>query len=136
MHKLSAFLFVLFTSIILSFGQKITSPKDFLGYDVGTQFSRHHQVVEYFKNVASEIPNQVQLEQYGETYERRPLYLAFISSEENIRNLETIRQNNLKNAGLVEGNPTSTDVAIVRLSYNVHGNEASSTEASIKTLYE
>src|SRR5690606_35832747 len=135
MHKLSVFLFVLFTSIILSFGQKITSPKDFLGYDLGTHFSRHHQVVEDFKNVASELPNQVKLEQYGETYERRPLYLAFISSEENIRNLETIRQNNLKNAGLMDGNPSFSDVAIVWLSYNVHGNEASSTEASMKTLY-
>jgi hypothetical protein len=116
--------------------QQITSPKDFLGYELGTQFSRHHQVADYFKKVASEMPNQVKLEQYGSTNERRPLYLAYISSEENIKKLESIRQNNLKNAGALEGNSTSNDVAIVWLSYNVHGNEASSTEASMKTLYE
>ena len=35
----------------------------------------------------------------------------------------------------MEGTP-STKVAIVWLSYNVHGNEANSMEASMKTLYE
>ncbi|WP_296313345.1 M14 family metallopeptidase, partial [Winogradskyella sp. UBA3174] len=78
----------------------------------------------------------VKLEQYGSTNERRPLYLAYISSEANIKNLETIRENNLKNTGLMNGSPTSTDVAIVWLSYNVHGNEASSTEAAMLTLYK
>lgn len=136
MRYLFFVLFVVFTSSTTSHAQQITSPKEFLGYEVGAQFSRHHQVVDYFKKVASEMPNQVKLEQYGETYEHRPLYLAFISSEENIRNLETIRTNNLKNAGVLEGNSTSNDVAIVWLSYNVHGNEASSTEASMKTIYE
>jgi hypothetical protein len=61
--------------------------------------------------------------------------VAYISSEENLKNIETIRENNLKNAGILEGNPTANQVAIVWLSYNVHGNEASSTEASMKTLY-
>lgn len=116
--------------------QQITSPKNFLGYELGTQFSRHHQVVDYFKKVASEMPNQVKLEQYGLTNERRPLYLAYISSEENIKNLESIRQNNLNSAGVLDGNSVSNDIVIVWLSYNVHGNESSSTEASMKTLYE
>ena len=37
---------------------------------------------------------------------------------------------------MLEGSPTATDVAIVWLSYNVHGNEASSTEAAMLTLYK
>ena len=64
------------------------------------------------------------------------MYVAYVSSEENIKNLETIRQNNLKNAGVLDGNSSSNDIAIVWLSYNVHGNEASSTEASMNTLYK
>ncbi|MEO6348890.1 MAG: M14 family metallopeptidase [Aquaticitalea sp.] len=136
MQKLSILLFVIFTSISISFAQQITSPKDFLGYEVGTKFSRHHQIVDYFKKVASELPNQVKVEQYGETNERRPLYLAYISSEENIKNLENIRENNLKNAGVMDGTSTSNEIAIVWLSYNVHGTEASSSEASMKTIYE
>ncbi len=79
------------------------------------------------------------MEKYGETYERRPLYLTYISSKENIKNIDKIRENNLINAGvktLENKNVFSyKDIAIVWLSYSVHGNESSSTEASMKTLY-
>ncbi|OBX27269.1 M14 family metallopeptidase [Gelidibacter algens] len=135
MQKLSVFLFVLMGSIFVSKAQSLQSPSDFLGYPLGTEFSRHHQVIDYFKMVASQLPDQVKLENYGETNERRPLYTAIISSEENIKNLENIRQNHLMNAGIGEGTATSNDIAVVWLSYNVHGNEASSTEASMKTIY-
>ena len=49
--------------------------------------------------------------------------------------LDTIREDNLKRTGILEGTP-STNVIIVWLSYNVHGNEANSTEASMATIYE
>ena len=136
MQKLVLVLLVVFSGFTLTSAQTIQSPSAFLGYDIGTQFSRHHQVVDYFKSVANAVPNQVKLEEYGKTNERRSLYLAYVSSEENIKNLETIRENNLKNTGLLEGTPTSTNIAIVWLSYNVHGNEASSTEAAMLTLYK
>ena len=45
-------------------------------------------------------PLVMKLQQYGETNEGRPLLLAFISSAENITNLETIRKNNLRLANL------------------------------------
>ena len=131
--------FTLIVALVLSistFAQTLQSPSQFLGYDLGTKFSRHHQVVDYFEHVQQEKPLMVKLEQYGETNERRPLMLAFVSSEENIKNLETIRENNLKNAGILEGSSTTNDIAIVWLSYNVHGNEASSTEASMNTIYK
>ncbi len=118
------------------FSQNIQTPSEFLGYDIGTQFSRHHQVIDYIKAISEALPNQVKLEQYGSTYERRPLYLAYVSSESNMKNLETIRENNLKNTGLLEGTANDGEVAIVWLSYNVHGNEASSTEAAMLTLYK
>ena len=118
----------------LAAAQNVLSPSEFLGYNIGTQFSRHHQVIDYFKYVESQLKTQVKLVKYGETYERRPLYLAYISSKENIKNLETIRQNNLKNIGILPGDSDESDVAIVWMSYNVHGNEASSTEASMQTL--
>lgn len=113
---------------------QLQTPKDFLGYELGDKFTRHHRVVDYFSHV-SENSDIVNLEQYGKTYEDRPLLLAYISSKENLANLDEIRKDNLKRAGLLEGNPTG-NVAIVWLSYNVHGNESSSTEASMATIYE
>ena len=136
MQKSYSLLLVVLFSSFLTFAQNMQAPAEFLGYELGTKFSRHHQVVDYFKHVASTKSNQVKLEKYGETYERRPLYVTYISSEENLKNLETIRQNNLKNAGVLDGSPSNTDVAIVWLSYNVHGNEASSTEAAMNTIYK
>lgn len=115
-------------------GQEIKSPSDFLGYEIGSRFTRHHKVIEYFKYVSKSLAN-VKLEKYGETYENRPLYLSFISSEKNIIDLDNIRKNNLSQTGILnEGQ--KNEKAIVWLSYNVHGNEASSTEASMQTLYE
>ena len=81
------------------------------------------------------ISNLVEYDSYGKTNERRPLTYAIISSEENIKNIESIRTDNLKNTGILAGD-VQPKTAIVWLSYNVHGNEASSTEASMLTLYK
>lgn len=113
---------------------QILSPKDFLGYELGTKFTRHHQVVSYYKHI-SEKSEKVTLQQYGKTYEDRPLMVAFVSSSENLAKLDQIREDNLKRAGVLDG-PPSSNIAIVWLSYNVHGNESSSTEASMATIYD
>jgi hypothetical protein len=80
----------------------------------------------------------VKLERYGETNEGRPLLLAFVSSAENIRNLESIRLNNLRLANLTKDRMAPAEdnaPAIVWLSYNVHGNEPASSEAALLTVY-
>lgn len=125
-------LFLFFATIIHA--QKLLSPDEFLGYALGERFSSHHRVVAYFEHVAKTVPN-VTVTQYGETYEHRPLIYAVVSSSENMKNLETIRIDNLKRVGLTEGLPAGDKPAIVWLSYNVHGNEASSMEASMLMLY-
>ncbi|PRX55518.1 M14 family metallopeptidase [Flagellimonas meridianipacifica] len=112
--------------------QKLKSPSTFLGYELGSQFSRHHEVVDYYKYLSEEVPNQIKLITYGKTNERRPLLLAYVSSPENMANLENIRKEHLL---ATEGNGNSSK-AIVWLSYNVHGNESVGTEASMQTIYE
>ena len=130
--KVTLLLLVLFAGTLYS--QSIQSPSEFLGYEIGARFTRHHKVVAYFKYVSTALKN-VKLEKYGETNEHRPLYVTYISSQENIINLENIRKKNLSQTGIIAGNATNKK-AIVWLSYNVHGNEASSTEAAMLTLYE
>jgi hypothetical protein len=134
MKKLFLSVAFLFMVISIWAQQALLSPKDFLGYELGDRFTRHHRVVEYFQHVAGVSPT-VDLHHYGETYEYRPLVYAVIASPENYARLEQIRLDNLRRAGLAEGAP-STKVSIVWLSYNVHGNEANSMEASMQTLYE
>jgi len=123
---------IAFLCATLTLAQDIKSPSEFLGYELGTQFTRHHGVVDYYQYLASVASNRVQLQEYGKTNERRPLVLAYVSSAENMQNLESIREEHLKNT-VGEGNSTK---AIVWLSYNVHGNESVSTEASMQTIYD
>lgn len=126
---------LLFSIALSGFAQQqLLKPNEFLGYELGERFTRHHRVVEYFQHVASVVPN-VELYKYGETYEFRPLVYAVVTSPENLKNLEQIRLDNLRRTGMESGTP-STKIPIVWLSYNVHGNEASSIEASMQTLYE
>ncbi|WP_394344421.1 M14 metallopeptidase family protein [Aggregatimonas sangjinii] len=112
--------------------QQLMSPSEFLGYELGTQFTRHHEVVDYYQYVAKTLADQVQLHEYGKTNERRPLMVAYLSSAGNMADLENIRTEHLKNT-TGQGAPSK---AIVWLSYNVHGNESVSTEASMQTLYD
>ncbi|WP_242692273.1 M14 metallopeptidase family protein [Aridibaculum aurantiacum] len=130
---------VVFFSIVLASGvsaQTLQSPEQFLGYKVGTRFTPHHKIVAYVRSVAQAVPSQVKVEKYGETYEGRDLLLAYIGSAANIQRLEAIRTNNLQLAGLANGNaPLANAPAIVWLSYNVHGNEPSSSEAAMLALH-
>ena len=112
---------------------QLQSPSEFLGYEIGTQFTRHADIVSYFEHVAANS-GKVKHFDYGNTNERRRLTYAVISSEENITNLEKIRTDNLKNIGLLDGSATP-EKTIVWLSYNVHGNEASCSEAAMNTIY-
>ncbi len=125
--------FLLFFIVSITMDAQSKSPKDFLGYDLGDRFTRHHQVVDYFNHIAI-LNDNVKLIKYGETYEHRPLHLAFIASPKNFAKLEDLRLNHLKTAGTIKGD-ANEDIPIVWLSYNVHGNESVSTEAAMKTLY-
>lgn len=133
MLKKYIFLSLLITSLS-SKSQDLFSPDTFLGYKLGTNFSRHHQVVDYYKYLDSNS-SHVKVESYGKTNEGRLLQLAFVSSPENLKNIENIRKNHLKNSGSEKGKLNS-DKVVVWLSYNVHGNESSGTEASMKTIYD
>lgn len=109
------------------------NPAQFLGYELGEKFTPHHRIVDYVRHVAARAPG-VSVQQYGTSQEGRPLLLARITTPENHNQLDVIRHSNLRRAGMADGTP-QTDIAIVWLSYGVHGDEASSPEAGMKTLY-
>jgi hypothetical protein len=136
MHKRLAVVFFFLLILLQSGFAQLQSPEQFLGYKIGTRYTPHWRVVDYYKHVAAAVPNMVKLQPYGQTNEGRPLLIAFVSAANNISNLETIRANNMALAqeANTAGN-TNNAPAIVWLSYNVHGNETSSSEAALLTLY-
>ncbi|MEP6748711.1 MAG: M14 metallopeptidase family protein [Bacteroidota bacterium] len=117
---------------------QVQSPDEFLGYTLGTHYTPHFKIVNYMYYIAAQVPGMVKVEKYGETNEGRPLLLVYITSNENFSNLENIRQNNLRLAGAAVDRVAAVEKTpvIVWLSYNVHGNEPSSSEAAMLTLFE
>lgn len=113
---------------IVAFSQVNFTPEQFLGYKVGAQFTRQDKVVAYFNALQKAFPSTIKVQKYGETYEKRDLIMAYIGTEENLKNIETIQKAHLQN-------DASEKIAIVWLSYNVHGNESSGTEAAMQTAY-
>lgn len=131
---------LIFLGLLFISGQltaQLKSPDEFLGYGLGTRFTPHYRIVNYFNQTASVMPQVMKLEKYGETNEGRELLLAIVSSPENMTRLDEIRKNNLRLTGILKDKPADVNApVVVWLSYNVHGNEASSSEVSMKTLYE
>jgi len=125
----------LLPATVVSAQSGLQSPDEFLGYELGERWTPHHRVMAYVKHVADHSP-MAEWEPYGSTNEGRELIVVRVSTAENIARAEQIRTDNLKRAGLLEGSPSGNKTAIVWLSYNIHGNETSSSEAAMKTLYE
>ena len=133
--KLTALLFIVCAN--LSVAQTLVSPDSFLGYKLGSKFTAHYKIVNYFEASAAAVPSQMKIEKYGETNEGRPLMVAILASKENLIKIEEIRKNNLRLTGLLKDKPGDVNApTILWLSYNVHGNETSSSEVSMKVLYE
>ena len=113
----------------------LESPAAFLGYRLGERFTEYARSVEYFRYLA-ERSDRIELEDYGMTYELRPLIVLTVSASENIARLEEIRREQL---AMVDGTTDGVgeeQPVINSYSYNIHGNEASSTEAAMQFAYE
>ena len=124
----------------LNYASQITRPADFLEYRLGEQFTVYEKVINYFQLLASQS-DQIQLNQYGTTYEGRKLYNVVISSKSNLDNMDQIKADhfqlcdprNIETAAanrLIDKLPVFTS-----MSYNIHGNEASCTEAVMQVAY-
>lgn len=123
-----------------TYDASIPSPADFLGYELGTQFTFYADVVAYLKALDA-ASDRVTMHEYGRTHEGRPLHYLVIASTANQGRIEEIRQDNLRLADPQALNDSEAETlirdhpVITWLSYNVHGNEPSSTEAAMQVAY-
>lgn len=118
----------------VSYNASITSPAEYLGYELGEEYTFHHQVMGYLEVLASES-ERMTLHNYGRTYEGRTLKYAVITSSGNQGRVDEIRDANHKLAFEPDTELSEEMPVVVWMSYNVHGNEASSSEAAMQTAY-
>ena len=81
-------LFLVFFLPQLVAQNKITTPKEALGFDVGEDYflASYTQLSNYWKKLAQES-DRLFLQEIGKTAEGRPMYMAAITSPENHRQM-------------------------------------------------
>jgi len=124
----------------LTYNPAIPSPAQTLGYELGERFTEYAATVNYMEKLAA-ASDRITIGNYGETYEGRPLIYLVITSAKNQQNIEEIRLNNLKLADPINTSEAEATAirknhpVVVAYSYNIHGNEAASTEAAHQVAY-
>ncbi|MEM8909805.1 MAG: M14 family zinc carboxypeptidase, partial [Bacteroidota bacterium] len=123
----------------LSYDPAIPSPKTYWGDEWGTTYTVYARIADYVQALAA-ASDRIQIKEYGQTYEGRRLYRLVISSVANHQQMETLRENNLRLTDpslpaseaekLIETLPVFTS-----FSYNIHGNEGSTTPAALQVAY-
>ena len=117
------------------YDSSISSPEEFLGYEIGFEHTRHDLIVAYLNYLSNTSP-RANLINYGKTHEGRSLVMLTVSSESNLNNIESIRQEHLKYTVPGAQMELNKDLPIIiNLGYGVHGNEPSSAEAAMLAAY-
>lgn len=119
------------------FSADIPAPSQFFNRQIGHSHTRYDQLLDYFR-LLERISDRVKVDTIGYTWEGRPLIVLKVSSPENIRNSEQIRDQHIKNVKLAKDNlavNNKQQTGLIFLGFSVHGNETSAAEASILTAY-
>ncbi len=112
-----------------------------LGHAPGERITWHADAVRYFEALASSDPDRVSVHRYAESWEGRDLIYVVIASPENMGRIDDIKRDmqSLRNAASTSAGEADRIIqsgpAITWLSYGVHGDETSSTDASMLTAY-
>ena len=117
-----------------NFSESIPKPSEVIGHEVGEWHVTHDKLVQYMYALAN-ASNRIKIKETGKTYENRPLLILKVSSEENIKNLDLIRNNHLKISNGAKKSDFENMPAIIYQGYSVHGNEASAANAALLGLY-
>jgi len=120
----------------ISYNPSVPTPKQTTGHEPGEWHLTHDKLIYYMQELAK-ISDRAIWEEYGRSHENRPLGHLIISSSENIKNIEQLRQQHLQLCDPSESD--NSEIAnmpiFIKLGYCVHGNESSAPNSSILTAY-
>ncbi|WP_046246351.1 M14 family zinc carboxypeptidase [Hymenobacter terrenus] len=118
-----------------SFDPAIPTPEKFLGYPIGSHYTRTDQIVAYLREL-DRVSDKVSLRVLGNTFEERPQVVATITAVANQQKLAALQQDR---RALVDPKLPAPDYrklpVVVSLNFGVHGNESSSSEAALLLAY-
>ena len=121
----------------------VTKPGDFFGFEPGSDRNlfTYEQLISYLQKLDGES-DRIHLEEIGASPEGRPMYIAFISSEENVSKLEELKVINRElalNPGL--GKEELQDMlehgkVFVLATLSMHSSEVAPTQAAPLIAWE
>ncbi|MDJ0939353.1 MAG: M14 family metallopeptidase [Woeseiaceae bacterium] len=124
-----------------SYDPAVPTIESVVGHAPGERITWVHDAIRYFEALESAMPDQVSVHRYAQSWEGRDLIYVIISSAENMARIDEVkagmqalrdpgRTTPAEAAEIIESQP-----AVTWLSYSVHGNEISSTDAAMLTAY-
>ncbi|MFA3783976.1 M14 family zinc carboxypeptidase [Melioribacteraceae bacterium 4301-Me] len=142
MKKLVVF-FLLLISTATVISQTLKSPEQFLGYKVGSDYkiADYETIQQYFKHLA-ENSDKIIYREIGKTSLNRNMFMAILSSSENLKNLDKYKQ---IISELSDPRKISDDVAhklaqegkvVVLVTCNIHSTEIASAQMSMELAYK
>ncbi|HOI28740.1 MAG TPA: M14 family metallopeptidase [Melioribacteraceae bacterium] len=124
------------------FAQQLKSPEEFLGFKVGADYkiADYETIQKYFKHL-SEFSKQIVYEEIGKSSLKRDMFMAIISSEENIKNMEKYRSivkklSDPRNISDEEAASLAKEgKTVVLVTCNIHSTEIASAQMSMELAY-
>ncbi len=124
-------------------GAKIPSPEEFFGFKMGTdrKLARWEKIVDYFKTLES-LSNKIKVYELGDSTMGNPFIMALISSEDNLKKMDEIKEINAKLADPRERNEEEIEdlikegKSVVAFTMGLHASEVAATQMSNELAYE
>ena len=115
------------------FDPAIPTLEEVAGHGWGEQITAPHRILDYFEALEQAAPDRFRLVQYATSWEGRPLVYAVVTSAANMARIEEIKADL---QALAAGSAPSPDaLPVTWLSYGVHGDEISSSDAALALAY-
>ena len=118
----------------------VDHPNEFLDFDYATRVATPEQITSALKSWANQS-DRLKVIEYARSHENRPLHAVFISSPENLKNLNSIKDkiSQLADARITNDRKAKTLInelpAVAWMAYSIHGNETSGADAALGVIY-
>ncbi len=140
LRAIAAFIFAMLAAPLAAqsvlqgdFDPSIPTLEATVGHVTGARITAPDEITDYLNALHEAAPQRTRLVQYATSWEGRPLHYLVISSAANMARLEA---NKAAMAGIASGEtPPADTLPVTWLSYGVHGNEISSSDAALSLAY-
>ncbi len=115
------------------FDPEIPTLEETIGHVPGTRITSPDETLAYLRALAKAAPDRMRIVEYAKSWEGRTLVYVVLSAPENMARMDAIQADLATIAAGRAGNGAA--MPVTWLTYGVHGNEISSTDASLMMAY-